>query len=183
MLFLKDLNAFHIDGKEIPCITAAGMPDHRCSGAPGSLYMDSNTGNLYICTGADTLQERYSWRIVGSVDDAMVEKTVSEYLSKYPVSGGGFTSVATALLITILQNAVFTTNQTANIAALQEALASGGSTGGDEPGDNPSGGETPDVPDVPDEPVADDITVADGSMTIVTVGSEISVSDGVMTIA
>lgn len=171
MLFLKDLSIFHIDGKEIPCITALSAPDDRYPGAPGLLCMDSTTGHLYMCTNADILHQTYSWRIVGDVDPAAVQQAVSDYLTQYPVSGGGISSSAAALLITILQNAVFTSNQTGNIAALQEALASDGS----------GGGETPDEPD--DPVVTDDITVSDGVMTIVSVGSAITVSDGAMTIA
>lgn len=53
--------------------------------------------------------------------------------------GGGMSATASALLITILRNAVYSTDQSANITALQNALAS-------------SGGEEPDIPDVPDEP-------------------------------
>lgn len=175
MQFFKDLNVFHLDGKEIPCITALGAPDDRCPGVPGVLYMDSCTGRLYLCTSADTLQQTYSWRIVSDVDTAAVQQAVSEYIAQHPVSGGGISPAAAALLITILQNAVFTSNQTGNIAALQEALASGGSSGGDS-GDSgaDSGGE---------ETVTDDITVADGVMTIIAVGSAITVADGVMTIA
>ena len=86
-------------------------------------------------------------------------------------NGGGLNDSARSLLITILQNAVFTSNQSGNIAALREALASDGSSGGDSGGD-------------PDEPVVtDDINVSDGILTIVSVGSAITVSDGVMTIA
>jgi hypothetical protein len=53
--------------------------------------------------------------------------------------GGGMSATASALLITILRNAVYSTDQSANITALENALASGG-------------GEEPDIPDVPDEP-------------------------------
>lgn len=91
-------------------------------------------------------------------------------------SGGGMSTTAANLLIEILESAVYNTNVSGKIASLKEALASGGSSGGDN-----TGGETPDVPDEP--VVTDDITVSDGVMTIVTVGSAITVSDGVMTIA
>lgn len=43
------------------------------------------------------------------------------------VSGGGLTETASALLITILRNGVYSTDQSANITALENALASGGS--------------------------------------------------------
>ena len=179
MLFLKDLNVFHIDGKEIPCITALGAPDDRYPGVPGVLCMDSTTGHLYLCTDADILQQMYSWRIVGDVDPAAVQQAVADYMATHPVAGGGFSSSAAALLIDILESAVYSTNVTSKITRLKEALASGGGSGG--------GVETPDIPDTPDEPdepvITDDITVTDGVMTIVSVGSAVTVSDGVMMIA
>lgn len=93
-------------------------------------------------------------------------------------TGGGLSTEAAALLVEILESAVYTGNMTGKIASLKEALASGGS-GGNTGG----GGSGTETPDEPDEPVADDITVADGVMTIITVGSAVSVSNGVMTIA
>lgn len=82
-------------------------------------------------------------------------------------SGGGLNSTAINLLIQILQTAIYSTNVSSKIEELKEALVSGGS----------------DVPEEPDEPtITDDITVVDGIMTIVSVGSEISVTDGIMTI-
>ena len=139
--------------------------------------MDMGTGCLYKCTAANTWQKEYTWQPVGDVDANTLQRAVAEYLAAHPVFGG-ITSAAAALLITILQNAVFITNQTGNIDALRQALASGGSSGG---------GDTPDIPDTPEEPdepvVVDNITVTDGIMTIVSVGSAITVSDGAMTIA
>ena len=83
-------------------------------------------------------------------------------------SGGGLSTTAVNLLIEILESAVYNANMTGKIESLKEAL---GYSGGDTPGD-------------PDEPVVtDDITVSDGVMTIISVGSEITVSGGVMTIA
>ena len=46
------------------------------------------------------------------------------------VSGGGISSAARTLLINILRSAVFTNDQSANITALESALASGGDSGG-----------------------------------------------------
>lgn len=167
MQFIEDLSIFHVNSKEIPCIAASGAPDGRYPGAPGVLYMDSSTGSLYICTGADALENTYAWQIVSGADPTVIQQSVSKYLAEHPASGG-ISSAAAALLITILQNAAFITNQTGNIAALQKALA--------------GGTDVPDLPDAPEEPAADEITVEDGVMTIISVGSEITVSNGVMTI-
>lgn len=49
------------------------------------------------------------------------------------ITGGGINSTAKNLLQTILQNAVYTSNQSANITALIAALGSGESGGGDTP--------------------------------------------------
>ena len=175
MLFLKDLNIFHLDAKEIPCITAPGAPDTQFPGAPGSLYMDIDAGQLYLCTAIDISTGSYFWKTIGDIDTEVVRQAVDKYLLQQSISGGGISAIAIALLITILQNAVFTSNQTANIAALQEALAT--------TGDALITPDNPDVSDDFDKPVADDITVADGIMTIVTVGSAVNVAGGVMTIA
>lgn len=100
------------------------------------------------------------------------------------VSGGsgGMSTTAVNLLIDILSVGMFTTNVSGKIESLKEALlagSSGDSGSGDDSGedsggdDNSGGGET----------VTDDITVFDGIMTIVSVGSAITVSDGIMSIA
>jgi hypothetical protein len=134
--------------------------------------MDTDTGRLYVCTAADILRNAFSWKIVGDVDSETVQQAVSDYLAFHPATGPGISDAAIALLISILQNAVFSSNQTGNITALAEALASGGS----------GGGSSTETPNEPDEPVADNITMTDGVMTIISVGSAITVSDGVMTI-
>lgn len=75
-------------------------------------------------------------------------------------AGGGLSATAANLLITILRNGVYSTNQSANITALEAALASSGGSGG--------GGDTPDVPDEPDVP--------DTGMTITQSGSVLTMS-------
>lgn len=94
--------------------------------------------------------------------------------------GGGISVTSINLLIDILKVGMFTTNVSGKIDALKEALlagSSGGSGGsggsGEDSGGNTGGGET----------VTDDITVSNGIMTIVSVGSAITVSDGIMSIA
>lgn len=62
----------------------------------------------------------------------------------------GLTDTARVLLMTVLRNGVYTSDQSANLAALEEALKTSGG-GSDEP-DVPDEPDTPDVPDVPDEP-------------------------------
>lgn len=57
-------------------------------------------------------------------------------------TGGGLTSTATSLLISILQNAVYTSDQSAVITALETALKESGTSGGTV---------TPDTPQDPDK--------------------------------
>ena len=89
--------------------------------------------------------------------------------------GGGLSTTAVNLLMDVLNAAQYHTNVSGKIEQLREALLSGAGSGGT------GGGDTPDEPDEP--VVVDEITVSDGIMTIVAVGSAITVSDGVMTIA
>lgn len=56
---------------------------------------------------------------------------------------GGLSSAAAALLVAILRAGVYTSDQSANITALEAALASSGDTG--DNGDNTGGDETPDA--------------------------------------
>jgi hypothetical protein len=78
-----------------------------------------------------------------------------------PSGSGGMSITAANLLLTILRNGVYTSDQSANIDALEAALK--------------SGGDEPVVPDVPDEPVEPDLPEADVSQT----GSILSIVSGV----
>lgn len=90
-------------------------------------------------------------------------------------SGGGLSTTAVNLLMDVLNAVQYHTNVSGKIEQLREALLSGAGSGGT------GGGDTPDEPDEP--VVTDDITVSNGVMTIVAVGSAITVSDGAMAIA
>lgn len=101
--------------------------------------------------------------------DEQVNTAVNAFLEENPVSSG-IGSKASALLITILRNGVYNTNQSANITALENALksSSGGSSGG-------SGGtETPDEPDVPENP---EVTLS--SISVVYSGGDVPVGTSV----
>jgi hypothetical protein len=109
-------------------------------------------------------------------DPDAIKNAVEDYMEQNPISGGGISATAANLLIEILESAVYSANVTGKIQSLKAALTPGG-----------GGGDTPDIPDTPDDPdepvITDHITVTDGVMTIVSVGSAITVSDGVMAIA
>ena len=83
-------------------------------------------------------------------------------------SSGGLNAKAITLLIQILQEGIYSTNVSGKIEQLQTALTQGSSGGGSSDTDTPT--------------TTDDITVTDGIMTIISVGSEISVTDSIMTI-
>ena len=171
MLFLKDLNVFHIDGKEIPCITALGAPNVSYPGAPGVLYMDTGTGSLYKCIAANAMQEEYTWQLVGAVDPTTVQQAVVDYLEEHPVSGGGITSAVADLLITILRNGVYSADQSANITALAAELAV------TEP-EQPDIPVVPDEPDEPDEPAVTTYTVTNNLTNVVSSNGAVSVNEG-----
>ena len=63
----------------------------------------------------------------GTVSDEQIAQAVESYLEENPVEPSTLNSTASALLIAILRNGVYSTDQSANITALEAALASGGS--------------------------------------------------------
>ena len=70
---------------------------------------------------------------IGNPTDEQVKNAINEAITNGDIVVGGLTSTAQTLLINILRSAVFTTDQSANIALLQSELAkgnSGGSSGG-----------------------------------------------------
>lgn len=125
MQFLKDLNIFHIDGKEIPCITASGAPDQRYPGASGVLYMDTRSGKLYLCTDADTIQKTYSWHMVGGVDAAEVRQAVADYCVKNQTGGVGLTPEERNLMLTLFKAVPYQTDVSATMKSLEAIWNSG----------------------------------------------------------
>lgn len=72
--------------------------------------------------------------IIGKLSDlntAQKDSLVAAINEAARTGGGGLNSTASTLLITILRNGAYTADQSANITALEAALAYGGS---DEPG-------------------------------------------------
>lgn len=93
---------------------------------------------------------------------------------------GGLNKTASALLITILRNAVYTSDQSATIAALEKTLAENASGGGDVP-------DIPDIPDEPDVPVDPEVTLSGISVSYtggdVPVGTSVNNLTGVVVTA
>lgn len=59
MNYVKHLNLFGVDAKQIPCITGEGAPTTATEGAVGCLYMDTQTGEVYKCTAENG--GAYTW--------------------------------------------------------------------------------------------------------------------------
>lgn len=91
MNFVESLEIFHVAAKEIPCLTGKGAPTAQTEGAPGVLYMDTDTGGLYKCRGGS--KNEYRWElqsggfseddkaeIVGTVLDALSGKVIPGYV-------------------------------------------------------------------------------------------------------
>ena len=94
MRFEKDLGFLHVDAKEIPCLTGKGAPTVQTEGAPGVLYMDTDTGVLYKCRGGTAGE--YCWENMAPVkgvdyfttaDKAELAGMVLELLQGKVISG------------------------------------------------------------------------------------------------
>lgn len=70
---------------------------------------------------------------VGQPTQEQINVAINQAIEDGKITGGGINSTAKTLLQTILQNAVYTSNQSVNITALIAALGSGESGGGDTP--------------------------------------------------
>ena len=53
MNYVESFNLLGVDAKQIPNITGAGAPTITTEGAVGCQYMDTLTGDIYICTDVD----------------------------------------------------------------------------------------------------------------------------------
>ena len=100
MKFVKSLSMFHVNAKEIPCLTGKGAPTEQTEGAVGALYMDTDTGDLYKCTAAEA--GSYTWVNMDGLGSQ--NKTVEkEYAAELSItgftraSGGTFSTSASGL--------------------------------------------------------------------------------------
>ena len=75
MNYVKHLNIYGVEAKEIPCINGEGEPTESTEGAVGCLYMDVNTGCIYKCISVDNFT--YTWVSaegnVGDIESALDE--------------------------------------------------------------------------------------------------------------
>lgn len=96
---------------------------------------DAENVNIYV---AEEIDKKFS-QLQDAVDnlgrptDEQVRNAINNYLEENPIGnivGGGLNVTARNLLITILRNALYSTNQNSNITLLESALTSGGDNGG-----------------------------------------------------
>ena len=85
-----------------------------------------STDDNITCEDGKTLRENLS-----DIDTQC--KDIANEIENLVITGGGLSSTAKTLLISILQNAIYTTDQSANITALESALTSSSEGGGDTP--------------------------------------------------
>ncbi len=101
---------------------------------------------------------------------------VAQLLNK--LQGGGLSAQAKTLLITVLRSAIYTTDQSANIAALMEALACGGSDDSGDSGDSGDTGDGGGTEEGGDTPVTVHYSVTNRLSDCVSSNSTASVAEG-----
>lgn len=97
------------------------------------------------------------------VDAHDVEMSDGTRLDEIVFSGGGLSVAAASLLIAILNEAVFNSDQTENIQKLKEALEKGAE-------DEPEIPDVPDEPDAPDEPDSSVVYVSTAAVGVAKLG-------------
>lgn len=95
------------------------------------LEINPDTNNLHIINKKG--EQLGDGVILPTVTDEQINKAINQAIKDGKITGIGINSEAKNLLQTILQNAVYTSNQSANITALITALGSNESGGGDTP--------------------------------------------------
>ena len=95
------------------------------------LEINADTNNLHIINKKG--EQLGNGVILPTVTNEQINTAIDKAIEDGKITGGGINSTAKNFLQTILQNAVYTTNQSANITALMSALGSTESGGGDTP--------------------------------------------------
>ena len=101
-------------------------------------YPTLNTTNKTLIGSINELNTQYKDIVkkvenVGQPTQQQINAAIDKAIEDGKITGGGINSTAKNLLQTILQNAVYTSNQSANITALISALGNNESGGGDTP--------------------------------------------------
>lgn len=108
--------------------------------------LNARVTNLELNAGGDSNAEVVDARVSnsGTTYGTLKERLDEEYNQLTKELSGSLNATASALLINILRNAMYTADQSANITALEAALAMSGSSGdgGDSGGSEGDGGET-----------------------------------------
>ena len=76
MKYVKRLEMFGVNAKEIPCIKGSGAPTTATEGAVGCLYMDSDNGDLYKCVAQK--DSEYLWEMASEGAVLYTEQTLTD---------------------------------------------------------------------------------------------------------
>ena len=100
----------------------------------GNYFTNSDVEGALQEAGSQIKDIENNMQNIGNPTDEQVKSVIDEAIANGDIVAGGLTSTAQTLLISILRNAVFTSNQSENITLLQNELAkdnseSGGSGG------------------------------------------------------
>lgn len=75
MNYVKHLNIYGVEAKEVPCINGVGEPTGSTEGAVGCLYMDTDTGEIYKCIAVEN--DERTWintnEKIGDIESALDE--------------------------------------------------------------------------------------------------------------
>lgn len=83
MNYIEFFQMLGIDVRQRPCIVNPGNP-HMGEGGVGDLYMDSDTGALYKCTGVDPETDGHIWEIIEGASPEQIQAAVNAYLEDHP---------------------------------------------------------------------------------------------------
>ena len=122
MNFVKNLNMFGVEAKEIPCLTGIGAPTNATEGAVGSFYMDTTNGDVYKCTTVVGLVR--TWVLFGaagnnpSYSDAITYRLAKDGNTITLIGSDGSTSS-----VTVTDSAVQYVKQTLTSEQMAQARA------------------------------------------------------------
>ncbi len=133
MNYITHFNVLGTEALQIPCITNVGAPDTSTEGAIGCLYVDTLTGDLYVCTSA--WAGEHTWKkIKSSLADLGITVSASE------INGIGSTVRYTEQSLTDVQKSQVRTNTGASRVFVQASAPTNGMTEGDIWFDGKAGG-------------------------------------------
>ncbi len=108
MNFVDNLNMYGVEAMQLPCIKRSGAPTEATEGAVGLLYMNTDNGTMYKCIAVEN--GVHTWELLAS--------------------GGGVTSEEKSLMLSLFNNALFSTDVSAIVTRLNTLWGGGEGSGG-----------------------------------------------------